>query len=71
VSNHTLTISPEQLSKVHLADLMWLHLFTRGSKLMAAGTETEPIIFTSSSPNPQSGDWAELFFAENKHQYKL
>ena len=32
-------------------------VITRGSKINAKGTETEPIVFTSASPNPQSGDW--------------
>ncbi|MEJ7587591.1 MAG: hypothetical protein WKI04_08525 [Ferruginibacter sp.] len=29
----------------------------RGAKLMAVGTQEEPIIFTSASPTPASGDW--------------
>jgi hypothetical protein len=27
---------------------------------MAVGTETEPILFTSAAPNPQSGDWGGI-----------
>jgi len=61
VGNHTLTIEPGTVIKGAFSgsDVAAL-IITRGSKLMAAGTETEPIIFTSSSPNPQSGDWAGI-----------
>src|SRR6187551_3264412 len=61
VGNHTLTIEPGTVIKGAFsgADVAAL-IITRGSKIMAAGTETEPIIFTSSSPNPQSGDWAGI-----------
>ena len=74
VGNHTHDHrSQELLSKVHLAELMWLHLIiTRGSKIMAAGTATEPIIFTSASPNPQSGDWGGIVLCgKASYQYKL
>lgn len=33
---------------------------TRGSKIVARGTASEPIVFTSSSNNPQSGDWGGI-----------
>jgi len=32
-------------------------VITRGSQVLANGTATEPIVFTSNSPNPRSGDW--------------
>ncbi len=35
-------------------------IITRGAKINAIGTPTEPIIFTSASPNPQSGDWGGI-----------
>ncbi|MBK6992823.1 MAG: hypothetical protein IPH34_13810 [Chitinophagaceae bacterium] len=35
-------------------------IITRGSKIEAVGSPTEPIIFTSGSPNPQSGDWGGI-----------
>jgi hypothetical protein len=35
-------------------------IIARGAKINAQGTATEPIIFTSSSPNPQSGDWGGI-----------
>ena len=61
VGNHTMTIEPGTVIKGAFsgADVAFL-VITRGSKIMAQGTPTEPIVFTSSSPNPQSGDWAGL-----------
>lgn len=35
-------------------------IVTRGAKIVANGTATEPIVFTSASPNPQSGDWGGI-----------
>jgi len=35
-------------------------VITRGAKINARGTATEPIVFTSASPNPQSGDWGGI-----------
>jgi len=35
-------------------------IVARGGKLVAIGTETSPIVFTSSAPNPQSGDWGGI-----------
>ncbi|MCE3283297.1 MAG: hypothetical protein K0Q66_2034 [Chitinophagaceae bacterium] len=58
VGNHTMTIEPGTVIKGSFtgADVGAL-VITRGSKLVAAGTATEPIIFTSAAPNPQAGDW--------------
>lgn len=33
---------------------------SRGGKIMAEGTQDAPIVFTSSSPNPASGDWGGI-----------
>ncbi|HUC80541.1 MAG TPA: hypothetical protein VMR70_06470, partial [Flavisolibacter sp.] len=33
---------------------------TRGAKINAKGSATEPIVFTSASQNPQSGDWGGI-----------
>lgn len=33
---------------------------TRGGKIEAKGTQDEPIVFTSSSPDPRSGDWGGI-----------
>lgn len=35
-------------------------IVTRGSKIVAVGTETEPVVFTSASPSPRSGDWGGI-----------
>jgi hypothetical protein len=35
-------------------------IVARGGKLIAEGTQEEPIVFTSSSPTPQSGDWGGI-----------
>jgi len=61
VGNHTMTIQPGTVIKGSFsgADVAAL-VITRGSKINAVGTPTEPIIFTSASPNPQSGDWGGI-----------
>ncbi len=35
-------------------------VITRGSKLIADGTQDKPIVFTSNSPVPRSGDWGGI-----------
>ncbi|MEI9913049.1 MAG: hypothetical protein WDO71_27500 [Bacteroidota bacterium] len=61
VGNHTMTIEAGTVIKgsVGGADVAAL-IITRGSKIVAAGTASDPIIFTSASPNPQSGDWGGI-----------
>jgi hypothetical protein len=61
VGNHTMTIEAGTVIKGSFSgsDVAAL-VITRGSKIMAAGTATEPIVFTSLSPNPQSGDWGGI-----------
>ncbi len=61
VGNHTMTIEPGTVIKGSFsgADVASL-IITRGSKINATGTATEPIIFTSAAPNPQSGDWGGI-----------
>ncbi|HMK03371.1 MAG TPA: hypothetical protein VK489_04235 [Ferruginibacter sp.] len=60
-NNKTLTIEAGTVIKGSFsgADVAAL-IVTRGAKIVANGTATEPIIFTSSSPNPQSGDWGGI-----------
>jgi hypothetical protein len=60
-NNKTITIEPGTVIKGSFSgsDVAAL-IITRGAKIMAEGTPTEPIIFTSASPNPQSGDWAGI-----------
>ena len=61
VGNHTMNIEAGTVIKgdVNGADVTAL-IITRGSKINATGTAAAPIVFTSSSPNPQSGDWGGL-----------
>jgi hypothetical protein len=35
-------------------------IIARGAKIVANGTATDPIVFTSNSPNPRSGDWGGI-----------
>lgn len=60
-NNKTMTIQPGTTIKGSFAgsDVAAL-VITRGSKIVANGTPTEPIVFTSASPNPQSGDWGGI-----------
>jgi hypothetical protein len=61
VGNKTLTIEAGTVIKgsYNGSDVASL-VITRGSKIMAQGTPTEPIVFTSASANPQAGDWGGL-----------
>jgi hypothetical protein len=61
VGNHTMTVEAGTTIKGSFSgsDVAAL-IITRGSKLNAVGTPAEPIIFTSASPNPQSGDWGGI-----------
>ncbi|RYY56712.1 MAG: hypothetical protein EOO09_05620 [Chitinophagaceae bacterium] len=61
VNNSTLTIEAGVTVKCALttSDVTAL-VISRGSKIMAAGTADEPIIFTSASANPTSGDWGGI-----------
>lgn len=61
VGNHTLTIEAGTVIKGSYSgsDVACL-IITRGSKIMAQGTANSPIVFTSASPNPQSGDWGGI-----------
>ncbi|MBI3138051.1 MAG: hypothetical protein HYZ15_05670 [Sphingobacteriales bacterium] len=61
VGNHTMTIEAGTIIKGSFSgsDVAAL-IITRGSKIVAPGTASEPIIFTSAAPNPQSGDWGGI-----------
>ena len=57
----TLTVEPGAVVKgdykgANVAALV----ITRGAKIEAKGTQDEPIVFTSSSPDPRSGDWGGI-----------
>lgn len=61
VNNATMTIEPGTVIKGSFSgtDVAAL-IITRGAKIQANGTATDPIVFTSASPNPQSGDWGGI-----------
>lgn len=61
VGNHTLNIEAGTVIKGSFSgsDVAAL-IVTRGSKINAVGSATAPIVFTSASPNPQSGDWGGI-----------
>ncbi len=61
VGNHTMRVEAGTTIKGSFSgsDVAAL-IITRGSKLVAEGNASEPIIFTSASPNPQSGDWGGI-----------
>ena len=60
-SGVTLTVEPGAVIKgdykgANVAAL----IICRGGKIDAKGTQDEPIVFTSSSPDPRSGDWGGI-----------
>lgn len=59
--NRTLTIQPGVTIKASFtgADVAAL-VITRGAKINASGTASQPIVFTSASPTPRSGDWGGI-----------
>lgn len=61
VNNKTMTIEPGTVIKGSFSgsDVAFL-VITRGSKIVATGNASEPIVFTSAAPNPQSGDWGGI-----------
>jgi len=61
VGNHTITIEAGTVIKGSYSgtDVAAL-IITRGSKILAQGSPNDPIVFTSASPNPQSGDWGGI-----------
>jgi hypothetical protein len=61
VGNKTMTIQAGTTIKGSFSgsDVAAL-IITRGSKINAIGTADAPIVFTSSAPNPQSGDWGGI-----------
>lgn len=61
VGNHTLNIEAGTIIKGSYSgsDVAAL-IITRGSKINAVGTPTEPIVFTSAAPSPSSGDWGGI-----------
>jgi hypothetical protein len=56
----TITIEPGTIIKGSYLDPIGGLVITRGSKIIASGTPELPIVFTSNSPVPRSGDWAGI-----------
>lgn len=61
VNNKTLTILPGTIIKGNFTGANVAALvITRGSKIVADGSATAPIIFTSANSTPRSGDWGGI-----------
>lgn len=61
VGNHTMNIEAGTTIKSSFTGIdVAALIITRGSKINAQGTATAPIVFTSLSSNPQSGDWGGI-----------
>jgi len=61
VNNKTLTILPGTVIKGNFTGANVAALvITRGSKIVADGSATAPIVFTSANPTPRSGDWGGI-----------
>lgn len=61
VDNKTLTIEAGTVIKgAYSGSEVAVLVITRGAKIVANGTASEPIVFTSSSPSPRSGDWGGI-----------
>ncbi len=59
--NRTLTIQPGVTVKASFTGANVAALvITRGAKIEASGSATQPIVFTSANPNPRSGDWGGI-----------
>lgn len=60
VNNATMTIEPGTVIRGQFTDPVGGLVITRGAKIDAKGTADKPIVFTSNSNNPHSGDWAGI-----------
>jgi hypothetical protein len=61
VNNATMTIQPGVTVKGdYIGASVATLVITRGAKLIADGTQEKPIVFTSNSPVPRSGDWGGI-----------
>lgn len=59
-NNAKITIEAGTVIKGAYLDPIGGLIVTRGSKIIAEGTADKPIVFTSNSPAPRSGDWAGI-----------
>lgn len=61
VNNATMTIEPGTIIRGNFSGSTVAALtITRGSKIVANGTQELPIVFTTNSPVPRSGDWGGI-----------
>ncbi len=59
-NNATITIEPGTVIQGKYTDPVGGLVITRGAKIVAKGTADKPIVFTSASSSPKSGDWAGI-----------
>ncbi|CAN5518808.1 hypothetical protein BH10BAC3_BH10BAC3_18410 [soil metagenome] len=59
-NNATITIEAGTTIKGSFLDPIGGLVITKGAKIIAKGTADKPIVFTSNSPSPRSGDWAGI-----------
>jgi hypothetical protein len=59
-NNATLTIEPGTVIKGQFTNPIGGLVITRGAKIIADGAVDKPIVFTSASSTPRSGDWAGM-----------
>jgi hypothetical protein len=61
VNNKTMTVEPGVTVKGdYIGNNVAALVITRGSKLVADATQENPIVFTTNSPVPRSGDWGGI-----------
>ena len=61
VNNATITVQPGVTVKGdYTGSSVATLVITRGAKIIADGTQEKPIVFTSNSPVPRSGDWGGI-----------
>ena len=61
VNNATITVQPGVTVKGDYTGASVATLvITRGAKIIADGTQEKPVVFTSNSPVPRSGDWGGI-----------
>jgi hypothetical protein len=64
-NNATITIEAGAIVKGSYLDPIGGIVVTKGAKIIARGTADKPIVFTSNSPSPRSGDWAGIVLLGN------
>ncbi len=68
VNNATITVQPGVTVKGDYTGASVATLvIARGAKIIADGTQEKPIVFTSNSPVPRSGDWGGIVICGKAH----